>query len=69
VDEPVLTVIVEEFPAVTEDGLNDTVTPLGAALADSDTLCAEPDVTAVFTVAVAGLPAVTVPDPGETETE
>ena len=50
VDEPTLTVIVEEPPAVTEVGLNDTVVPDGTPLALNATDCAEPLVTDVETV-------------------
>jgi hypothetical protein len=45
--DPAVTVIVEELPAVTEAGLNDTAAPAGTPLAESDTDCAEPLVTAV----------------------
>jgi len=61
--------IVELAPAVTDVGLNDTVTPDGAPDADNDTVCALPDVTAVFTVADVELPAVTDPDDGDNDTE
>jgi hypothetical protein len=44
---PTFTVIVDEEPAVTVDGLKPTVVPDGAPLALSDTDCAEPLVTAV----------------------
>ncbi len=56
-------------PAVTEDGENDAVTPLGRPLALSETVCAEPEVTAVETVALVPDPAVTDADDGLTEIE
>jgi hypothetical protein len=49
---PTLTVIVEEPPAVTDVGLNETVIPVGMPLALSDTFCAEPLVTSVEIVDV-----------------
>jgi hypothetical protein len=49
-------VSVDDDPAVTEDGESEAVAPLGRPLAVSETACAEPDVTAVETVAL-------VPDP------
>ena len=52
VAETVLTVSVEELPAVTEEGLSEAVAPEGAPLTDSATLCAEPEVTAVEMVLV-----------------
>lgn len=61
--------IVELDPAVTEDGLNDTVTPPGWPAAESDTACAETELTAVLTVVVVDPPAVTEPELGETATE
>jgi hypothetical protein len=69
VDELVANVAVDELPAVTELGLKDTVTPEGAPLALNATDCAEPEVTAVFTVAVVLEPAATDAEVGETETE
>src|SRR6185312_10089371 len=68
-DELLVTVIVDEPPALTDVGLNDTVTPVGTPDADSDTVCALPDVTAVFTVADVDPPAVTEPDDGDNDTE
>ena len=50
--EAVVMVSVDEPPAVTEAGLNDAVAPAGSPLADRDTVWAEPEVTAVATVAV-----------------
>jgi hypothetical protein len=47
-----LTVTVELAPALTELGLNDTVVPDGCPVALSDTVCAEPLVTAVEIVDV-----------------
>jgi hypothetical protein len=60
---------VDEPPAVTEDGENDADAPLGRPLALNETVCAEPDVTAVETVALVPEPAVAVADVGLTETE
>ena len=68
-DEVVATVIVELPPAVTLVGLNETVTPDGAPLADSATLSALPPATAVLTVDVALLPAVTEPELDDSENE
>jgi hypothetical protein len=62
-------VSVDDPPAVTEDGENDAVAPLGRPLALSETVCAEPDVTAVETVALVPDPAVTVAADGLTEIE
>ena len=47
-----VSVRVELPPAVTELGLKLAVTPLGSPLADSDTVCADPLVTAVEIVEV-----------------
>jgi hypothetical protein len=69
VDEPTFSVSVEDAPAVTEDGENDAVAPLGKPLALSETDCALPDVTAVETVAVPLDPAATLTDVGLTATE
>ena len=69
VDVDVVMVIVDEPPAVTDDGLNDAPAPDGRPLADSDTVWAEPDVTAVDTVAVVDPPGATDPDVGDTEIE
>jgi hypothetical protein len=44
---PVVTVIVDDPPAVTEVVLNETDAPVGSPLAESDTVCAGPLVTAV----------------------
>jgi hypothetical protein len=44
---PVVTVIVDDPPAVTEIVLNETDAPAGPPLAESDTVCAGPLVTAV----------------------
>lgn len=52
----------DEEPAVTDDGENDAVTPVGRPVAPSETVCAEPEVTAVETVGV-------VPDPAVTDAE
>ena len=65
----VVNVTVEDEPAVTDAGLNDTDTPDGAPLEDKATDCAEPDVTAVLTVAVVEEPGATVAEVGETATE
>ena len=62
-------VSVDEPPAVTEDGENDAVAPLGRPLALSETVCAEPEVTAVETVAPVPDPAVTDADAGLTDSE
>ena len=62
-------VSVDDDPAVTEDGENDAEAPLGRPLAVSETVCAEPDVTAVETVAVVPEPAVTDADVGLTDSE
>src|SRR5436190_1517432 len=62
-------VSVDDPPAVTEVGLNVAVAPVGRPDADSDTDSAVPEVTAVLTVAVVPLPAVTVPEFGLTEME
>ena len=62
-------VIVDEPPEVTEDGLNETLTPLGAPEAERLTDCAEPAVVAVETVAVVLAPRATVRVVGLTATE
>jgi hypothetical protein len=62
-------VSVADPPAVTDVGLNVAVAPLGRPDALSDTVCAEPAVTAVETVAVADEPAVTLPEVGDSVTE
>jgi hypothetical protein len=56
-------------PEVTEVGLIEAVTPVGAPLTDSPTVCAPPEVVAVLTVALVLLPAATVAEPGFTEIE
>jgi hypothetical protein len=53
---PTFTVIVDELPAVSEAGLKLTVVPAGRPLALSETVCAEPFVTAVPIVDVALAP-------------
>lgn len=60
---------VDDDPAVTDAGENDAVAPLGRPLAPSVTDCADPDVTAVETVALAPEPAVTLAEAGLTEIE
>jgi hypothetical protein len=62
-------VSVDDDPAVTEDGENEAVAPLGSPLALRETVCAEPEVTAVEAVAVVPDPAVTDADVGLTESE
>jgi hypothetical protein len=62
-------VIVDEPPLVTDDGEKVAVAPLGRPLALSVTVCAEPEVVAVETVALVPEPAVTVADDGLTEIE
>ncbi len=62
-------VSVDDAPVVTEDGENDAVAPDGRPLALSETVCAEPEVAAVETVAVVPDPAVTDADDGLTEIE
>ncbi len=59
----------DDDPAVTEEGEKVADAPDGRPLALSETVWAEPDVTAVETVALVPLPAVTVAEPGLTETE
>src|SRR5215216_3427906 len=53
-------VMVDEPPAVTDDGLKLAVAPDGRPVADSETVWAEPEVTAVETVTETEPPAVTV---------
>ena len=60
---------VADPPAVTEEGLNDAVTPAGKPPVDNATDCADPDVAAVATVAVVDPPAVTDPEEGLAEME
>src|SRR5580765_4664057 len=69
VDEPTLTVIVEEPPAVTDVGLNDTVAPDGTPLALNATDCAEPLVTAVEIADVPLAPWLTLTPAGDAEIE
>jgi hypothetical protein len=69
VDPDVTNVIVDEPPALTDTGLNDTATPDGNPEADNDTDCADPDVTAVNTDTDTDPPAATEPDDGDTDTE
>ena len=59
----------DDDPAVTEVGENDAEAPLGRPLALSETVCAEPEVTAVETVALVPDPAMTEADAGLTESE
>jgi hypothetical protein len=68
-EEEVANVTVDEPPAATDAGLKETVTPDGAPEADKLTDCADPEVTAVVTVAVAEEPGFTAADAGETESE
>src|SRR5579859_685860 len=56
-------------PAVTLPGVNDTPAPVGSPDSDRVTPCADPEVTAVDTVADTDAPATTEPDPGDTDTE
>jgi hypothetical protein len=67
--DDVVTVIVEEAPAVTDAGLKDADAPLGRPEAESATVWALPEVTAVDTVALAELPGVTEAEVGLTERE
>jgi hypothetical protein len=60
---------VAEVPEVTEPGLNAAVAPDGTPVAENETVWAEPDVVAVFTVVAAPLPAVTDADAGLTAIE
>jgi hypothetical protein len=62
-------VSVDEPPAVTDVGENEADAPLGRPLALNETVCAEPDVTAVETVVLVPEPAVTEADVGLSETE
>lgn len=55
-----MTVIVDESPAFTDEGLKPTVVPAGTPLALSAMLCADPFVTAVPIVDVALLPCCTL---------
>ena len=67
--DAVLIVRVEELPAVTDIGLKVALAPDGRPDALSDTVCAEPAVTAVETVVVAELPWAVEPEAGLTEIE
>jgi hypothetical protein len=69
VELDVESVSVDDPPAVTDVGENDAVTPLGRPLALSETVCAEPDVTAVETVVLVPEPAATDADDGLSEIE
>jgi hypothetical protein len=69
VDADVAIVNVDEPPAVTDVGLNDALAPDGNPDAENATDCAEPDVTAVFTVVEPDWPALTMADVGDTDTE
>jgi hypothetical protein len=60
---------VDEPPLVTEDGENEAVAPLGRPLVLRETVCADPPVVVVETVADVPDPAVTVADDGLTEIE
>jgi hypothetical protein len=62
-------VSVDDPPAVTEVGENEAVAPLGRPLAVSETVCAEPDATAVETVALVPAPAATDASVGLSESE
>ena len=64
-----LSVSVELWPAVTDAGLKEPVTPDGRPLTESETVCALPLVTAVLTVNEVLLPWATVALEGVTETE
>jgi len=50
VDDPVVSVSVDEPPVETDAGLNAAVVPEGKPLADSDTVWAEPAVSEVETL-------------------
>src|SRR3954467_7265281 len=60
---------VDEPPEVTEVGLSVAVTPAGAPVTESETVCALPEVVAVETVAEVELPRTTLADVGLTVTE
>ena len=62
-------VIVDDAPAETDAGENDAVAPEGSPLAESVTDWAEPEVSAVETVAPTLAPAVTLPELGLTASE
>ena len=59
----------DDEPEVTDGGENVALAPAGRPLAPSDTVSAEPDVTAVETVAPALFPATTLAEVGLTEME
>ena len=59
----------DDDPAVTEDGEKDAVAPLGKPLALSETDSAEPEITAVDTVAPVPAPALTDAEVGLTDSE
>jgi hypothetical protein len=59
----------DDQPEVTDDGENIAVAPDGRPVALSETVSAEPDVTAVDTVAPAPFPATTLAEVGLTEME
>jgi hypothetical protein len=67
--DEVVTVIVEEEPAVTEAGLKDADAPDGRPDALSDTVCALPEVTVVEIVEVADPPGLTEAEAGLAEME
>src|SRR5262245_8274736 len=62
-------VMVEEPPAVTDGGLNDALAPAGRPLAENVTVSAEPEMTAVLTVAFTEPPGAVEPEVGLTEME
>ena len=59
--DPVAMLNVDEPPELTDAGLNDTVDPAGAPVADSATVCADPEVTAVLIIAEVEPPCTTEP--------
>src|SRR5262245_57257050 len=63
----VVMVMVDEPPALTDPGLNDAFAPAGRPLAENVTVSAEPEVTAVFTVAFTEPPGALEPEVGLTE--
>ena len=69
VELEVAIVNVDDDPDVTDAGEKDAVTPEGSPLALSDTDSAAPEVTAVETVELVPLPAVTLLEVGLSETE
>jgi hypothetical protein len=69
VDAPALTVIVDEPPPVSDEGLNPTVVPAGWPLAVSVTVWAEPEVTVVAMAELPAAPGATVTLPGEAPSE